>query len=144
MGIIYLKTKKEIQKYYLKKFDIVATILILVATISIAYQRYGINFDIKYESTDASTHYIAAKQFFKNKTLLANPQIEDELYGFEKFMPSAYVNTGILFDISSSFIQEENFYIIYIMFDIMILYLGAMLFYVIATKNTKKIFLKIK
>lgn len=142
-GAIYLKNKKEIQKYYLKKFDILAIISILIIVITISYQRFGTNFEIKYESSDAATHYIAAKQFYKNKMLLVNPEIEDRLFGFESFMPAAYVNTGIAFDVLSGFVSESDFYILYILFDIAIWYIGAVLFYLIATKNTKKIFLHI-
>lgn len=143
LGAIHIKNKKQIQKYYLKKFDIIAIISIFIVVIVIAYQRYGANYAIKYESSDAATHYISAKYFYKNKTLLVDPEIKDRLFGFEKFMPTAYVNTGIAFDIVSNFVSESNFYIIYILFDIMVWYLGAVLFYLIITKSTNKRFLNI-
>ncbi len=143
--LVILMSRKEnnIQKYYVKWQNVLVTILIFISVVLVTYKRYGENLDLKYESSDPATHYIAAKCFYKNKTLLINVENEDRLYHFGSFMPAAYVNTGILFGVASGIISESQFYQIYIIFDIIILLLGAEMFYFLITKNEEKIFLKI-
>lgn len=142
-GIVFIKITKKIQRYYIKWHDILTTIFVFIIVITVGVIRYGKSLNIKYESSDAATHYIAAKQFYKNKSLLSNTEIEDRIYDFKTFMPAAYVNTGICFDIFSSFISEKHFYLVFILFDIFIWYLSSMLFYLIITKGTKTILLNI-
>lgn len=143
LGILIIKKDKKIQKYYLKWQDILVSILIFISVILVTYKRYGKDLDIKYESSDPATHYIAAKCFYKNKTLLINVENEDRIYHFGGFMPAAYVNTGIMFDVASSSISESQFYYIYIIFDVMILLIGAEMFYFLITKNEDNNFLKV-
>lgn len=140
---LIIKKKNEKQSYYFKWQDIVIAILILLTVLGISYKRYGKNLDLKYESSDPATHYAAAKQFYKYKTLLVNVKEVDKIYEFGNFMPAAYVNTGIMFDVASTKINESQFYKVYIIFDIAILALGAEMFYFLITKGEKNIFLKI-
>lgn len=140
---LIIKKKNEKQSYYFKWVDIVIAILILLTVLGISYKRYGKNLDLKYESSDPATHYAAAKQFYKYKTLLVNVKEVDKIYEFGNFMPAAYVNTGIMFDVASTKINESQFYKVYIIFDIAILALGAEMFYFLITKGEKNIFLKI-
>lgn len=134
---LMLKKDKEIQKYYLNWQDILISILIFLSVMFVMYKRYGINLDLKYESSDPATHYIAAKCFYKNKALLLNVENEDKIYDFGSFMPAAYVNTGIMFDVVSKYMSEGEFYHIYIIFDIIILLIGAELFYFLIAKDEK-------
>lgn len=140
---LIIKKKNEKQSYYFKWGDIVIAILILLTVLGISYKRYGKNLDLKYESSDPATHYAAAKQFYKYKTLLVNVKEVDKIYEFGNFMPAAYVNTGIMFDVASTKINESQFYKVYIIFDIAILALGAEMFYFLITKDEKNSFLKI-
>lgn len=140
---VIVKKKNEKQRYYLKWQDIVIAILILLTVLGISYKRYEKNLDLKYESSDPATHYAAAKQFYKYKTLLVNVKEVDKIYEFGNFMPAAYVNTGIIFDVASTKINESQFYKVYIIFDIAILALGAEMFYFLITKDEKNSFLKI-
>ena len=50
-----IRKNKEIQKYYLNKIDLIAVIIILVSTITIAILNYGTNIAVKHAVTDAAT-----------------------------------------------------------------------------------------
>ena len=128
LGIKIYKDK-EIQKYYCRVKDIVSIILMLVIVIGIEYKQYGFPMSIKYETTDPAIHYSAAKDFYNNQQTPVNDE--------NRMMPAAYVNTGILMLLASDFMVEENFYIIYIFFDLAILYLIGITFYIGITNNVE-------
>lgn len=108
--------KKEIQTYFIKVKDIFFLVILFIAIIIIAIEQYGIPFEIKYETTDPAMHFLAAKDFYQNKIL-------------DGEIPGASVNTAILFDIFDFIIPQESFYYIYIVFDLLILYLTGAIFY---------------
>lgn len=113
---------KQIQKYYIKLKDIVALIILLVLVIFIGYKQYGKPLEIKYETTDPAIHYYYADTYYRNQQTPAGE--------LKTTMPGAYTNTGILFTVFSDFISDINFYNIYIIFDISILYLIGAMFYI--------------
>lgn len=124
-GIIIYK-KKEVQKYFIRIQDIIFMIILLVLVIGFAVIHYGIPFSIKYETTDPAIHFMWAKDFYNNKTLT-----------WGSSMPAAYINTALLFDIFDNIVAEQDFYYIYIVFDLIILYLIGAIFYLGITRNTK-------
>lgn len=137
LSIILLKTKK-IQKYYTKMVDIFFTIVVLILTIFIAYRQYGIPFNIKYSSTDASTHYFFAEQFYEKSSLLYKGN--DDFLGIHKSefrLPGAYVNEGILFKIFDNILLKTD---VFILFELSMLYLSGTLFYhlLMSYKQSKK------
>lgn len=138
LAIIAIKIFKDksIQKYYLQKRDIIVMVLMLVLTILIAYKQYGFPFNIKYETTDPGVHYNAAKTFYEQKVLLCDAE-KTSYYGFETFMPAAYVNTGILFEMFSNILDKIDMYMVYILFDLIILYLMSVMFYFSISNNKK-------
>lgn len=140
LAAILLKQKK-IQKYYLKVFDIVFTIILLAIVVFIAYKQYGFPFRIKYEITDGSTHYFYAEEFYKSSTLLYKIESNEifGLYDSDFRLPGAYVNEGILFKIFEGTIANTDLFVLFDLFD---LYLSGILFYYLLNvwaKENKKL-----
>lgn len=123
-GIIY--EKRNFQKYFIKIKDLIFVVVLLILVIGIGIKQYGFPFQIKYETTDPAVHFLATKDFYESKKL-----------DWGGMMPAAFVNTEILFDIFDIIISEESFYYLYIIFDLIILFLTASIFYLgITNKNT--------
>ena len=110
--------KKEKQKYYIRIKDIVCLIVLLVVIISIGLTNYKVPMQIKYQTTDPAVHYEFAKDFYNTKTLK-----------WDSNMPAAAVNTAILFDTFDFVVQEDSFYVLFILFDLGILFLIGAVFY---------------
>lgn len=120
--------KKEIQKYFIRVKDIVFMVILLVVIVGIAITQYGFPFEIKYETTDPAVHFLFAKEMYDTKTLQWNGN-----------MPAASINTEILFDTFDFIVSEQNFYYLFIIFDLIILYLiGAILYLGITNKIESK------
>ena len=121
--------KKEIQKYYIHIRDIIFMIILLVVISVIAITQYGFPFQIKYETTDPAVHFSAAREIYDTKTLQWNGS-----------MPAASINTELLFDVFDFIVPEYSFYYLFIIFDLMVLYLmGAILYLGITNKTESKI-----
>lgn len=132
--------KKRTQKYYIKAIDIISILIILISVLVVSYKEFGFPLRIKYNTTDPAVHYMAAKEFYENSTLLANVE-KHTLYDFETFMPASYVNTGMLFKAFDGIVDKLDFYKIYILFDIFCLFLvGATFYLLIINKMRKKLF----
>lgn len=129
--------KKKIQRYYIKAIDVIVVALLFIITIMVGYKQYGIPLNIKYTTTDPAVHYMAAKEFYENSTLLSNVE-KDTLYDFKTFMPASYVNTGMLFKALDSHIEQLDFYKIYIVFDLICLFMIAATFYMLIMKFMKR------
>ena len=126
--IVYLLKTKKLQKYYVKIEDIIFSILVLIIVIFIAYTHYGFPFNIKYYSTDGSSHYFYAEQFYQNEQLLDKGENEDtfDIYVPQYRLPGAYVNEGILFKIFDGIFLKVD---VFIVFDLIVLYMSGILFY---------------
>ena len=136
-----IRKTKEIQKYYLNKIDLIAVIIILVSTITIAILNYGTNIAVKHAVTDAATHYFAADDFYRYSTLFSRASSDVTNYINSPYlMTGAYVNTGIFFKIFKGIIDETFFCKLYFIFDISIWILSGLLMYTalsIESKNKK-------
>lgn len=137
LGIKIVRDKKT-QKYDIQKMDILSIILILSVTAIVVVNQYGIPFNIKNATTDATVHYFVADEFYHNSMLLykGNSDIFN-LWKVDFFMPGAYINTGILFKIFSNIISETYFCQLFILFDICIWCLSGILMYVLLSKKQK-------
>ena len=135
LGIAKIIKDKKIQKYYIHIQDIIIPIILLLIILGVAYKHFGYPPEIKYKITDSATHYRTAMEFYQKQELLQSHSNTDimNLFNLSSLMPASYVNIGIAFNISSYFIQEDNFYIIYILYDICMLYLAALLMYILLT-----------
>ena len=129
--------RKGIQSFKIEKKDILVTTILIIIVSLISYYDVGKIENIRYYSTDASIHYIAAKEFYQNDQLLYKTQ------GTEtgaQMMPVAYANVGLLFKALEPIVGEMSFYKIFILFDITIFLFSAILFYfIIKDKITTKI-----
>ena len=69
LSIRSIKTK-EIQRYYVRKSDMIFLILILGVIFTISYFRFGIGFEkLTYRTSDPSVHYMASYEFYENSIL---------------------------------------------------------------------------
>ena len=131
-GVLFWRIyrKKETQKYYIKIKDVIFLIVLLAVIITFAVHNYKIPFEIKYQTTDPAVHFENAKNLYNSKTLQ-----------WDSNMPSAAINTAILFDTFDFMVSENDFYSLFIIFDLIILYLIGAVFYLgIITKiNSIKI-----
>lgn len=118
--------EKSVQKYYIKRKDVIAIIILLLIVMILSYINLGKNLDIKYITTDAVVHFTAAKDFYENDELL---NYVDDTNISKGFMTGAYVNTGILFKVVEPLIREMDLYKLFIGFDIFLLFLMGILLY---------------
>ena len=118
--------KKGFQKYSITKRDSIVTLLLLLVVAGIVYKDIGMIENIRYFSTDASIHYIAAKEFYQNDKMLNKTENTETA---KEMMPIAYVNIGMLFKAFEPIVGEMNFYKIFLLFDIIIFYFSALIFY---------------
>lgn len=122
--------KVGFQKYKINKMDIFSTFVIIIVTIVVTFANFGFPFNIKYESSDPSCHYLTALKFMKEEKLLSISH--DDLYGnftCRKF--ASYVNSGLLMKCFEGKINYIDNYIIFIAFGIFILFLTGYLLYFI-------------
>ena len=139
--ILKIKNKKEIQKYYLNKIDLIAVIIILLLAITILVLNYGTDIAIKHGVTDAATHYFASDDFYRYSTLFSRENSDTGKWlNCPYLMTGAYVNTGIFFKIFDGIIDETFFCKLYFIFDMFIWVLSGLLMYTalsIDNKNKK-------
>lgn len=126
--------KRQVQEYYFEKKDLIFIVLLLVIVIAISYLDFGFPFNIKYITTDSSIHYISAKEFYENQSLLLKVE---NIETANAMMPGAYSNIGILFKVFAPLIGEMNLYNVFITFDIFTFFLSGMLFFVTIKKYAK-------
>ena len=132
--IFYLK-KKGLQKFSITKTDIIVTFVIMLVASFIIYKDVGNLERIRYYSTDASIHYISAREFYENDKMLNQTQ---ETETSKQMIPIAYINVGILFKAFEPFVGEMNFYKIFLLFDSIIFCFSGILFYFIIKEKVNK------
>lgn len=123
---IVLLIKKGFQKYTINKKDTIITLLLFLVIIGITYKDVGFFENIRYYSTDASIHYISAREFYENDKMLNKTENTETA---KEMMPIAYVNVGMLFKAFEPIVGQMNFYKIFLIFDVAIFYFSAILFY---------------
>ena len=125
--IVDIIKKKQVQKYYISKKDILITCIILFVTLLMV----GINFRfltrIRYFSMDAMQHYKAAREFSEN-TALFN-KVKENSTTAPSHMPMGYVNVGILFKILRPWMGSIELYKIYILWETYVYFLIGMVGY---------------
>lgn len=129
--------KRGVQSFKIEKKDIIVTVILIIIVSLISFYDVGKIENIHYYSTDASIHYIAAKEFYQNDQLLYKTEGTESP---TQMMPVAYTNVGLTFKALEPIVGEMNFYKIFILFDITIFLFSAVLFYfIIKDKITTKI-----
>lgn len=131
--------KFNLQEYSINKMDVIATLVILIITLGVAYANFGFPFNIKYESGDPATHYLTSVKFMQDERLLTVS--EDKVFkSFESRKFASYVNSGLIMKCFEGEIDIIDNYVIFIAFGIFILYLTGYLIYFVMcnfAKNTK-------
>ena len=136
---LLMKDKKSYQIYYFNIKDFIFLIILLVLTLFIFYIRFGFNFNISYETSDSGIHFLTAKEFF-NHSYLLNKVVDKTVVDFSTRQFASYVNLGILFKVFNPFIGTFDLYKIYILFDMIMLFLGGAIFYFLFSENKKNNF----
>ena len=132
---LFILKNRGMQSFKTSKRDLLITCILIIVVSLISYYNVGKLERIRYYSTDASIHYISAKEFYQNENMLNKTEGTETA---KQLMPIAYVNVGILFKAFEPVIGEMNFYKIFILFDIIILCFSIILFYYIIKDNIEK------
>lgn len=130
LGIIIWK--KGIQAFALTKTDTILTSIVILLVAFIIHKDIGNLENIRYFSTDASIHYIAAREFYENEQMLNKTENTETA---TQMMPIAYVNVGILFKAFAPIIGKMNLYKIFLLFDSSIFCFNGILFYYILKRT---------
>ena len=129
--------KKQIQKYTIKKQDIIFLIIMLVVNVPILYKEFGILDNFRYTSTDAMMHCQAAITFSKGDFLL------DSMTNWEAvnptFMIAGYVNSGMIMKALVGITGEFNLYKIHMFMDLLYYFMIGYVFYLLLTSSKKAI-----
>lgn len=132
--LLILRFKQNRQKYYIKKTDIIISILLLLIVFFVGYKRFGLPINITYETCDAGTHFWTAHDFYEQSFLL-NKVVDKTVVNFETRQFASYVNLGILFKVASPLYSGVGLYKVYVLFDILMLYIAAICFYSLIRNN---------
>ena len=127
---------KEYQKYTVSKKD-VAGLLILCAIFSYIVIREIKPQDggIKYAVVDSAIHYRAAKHFSDNLIIFVNCE-DKTIFDFNVMQTGAYINDGLLMNVVNGLFGIPEYYV-YEMFEIGILFLSSLAFYVLVMNKIK-------
>ena len=129
IGLAYRAIRyKEIQKYFVRKIDIVGIVIILaIFAVMFVKDLYIFNGDVSHMAVDSAIHYRAAKHYSENLKIFIN--VEDKtFFNFNVMQPGAYINDGIFMNIVNGFTHVDHAYI-YQAFETMIMFLGGLAFY---------------
>ena len=132
----------EIQKYYVRKIDIIGILVIfIIFSVMFFKDLYIHNGDITHRAVDSAVHYRAAKHYSDNLKIFIN--VEDKtFFNFNVMQTGAYINDGIFMNVINNITGIEHCYI-YQAFETMILFLSGLALYscFIDKINTKRGFL---
>lgn len=126
--LIAITKKKQIQTYEMRKTDLIYIALIAISVLAISYKNFGIPFNVKYETSDPSVHYLTSVMFAEQDSLLGS--IPDEVYGkLETRKTASYVNSGLLMKILCPELEAMDCYNVFVCFGMFILFLTGWTFY---------------
>ena len=130
---------EAMQKYFIRKQDILAFILIILISIFVSIDQYR-PFDktVATASIDGPMHYSAATNFADNMIILA--KIDNTTgYNFLTMQPGAYINTGLLMNVIRNSPIDLKDFVVFKCFEMGIFTLNVLVFYIlIENKLTSK------
>lgn len=132
--------KREYQKYYWDKKEIIIFFSVLVIVFLLGFYRMRGFEAISYESGDSAIHYRHALCFSEELALLNKNNSQDIVFGsFDKAMAISYVNGGLFLKVLSNF----NSYKTFMVYDVLCLVLCSLMFLATLFKleGTKKNYL---
>lgn len=128
LNLIMMLRKKQVQSYELRKTDLIYIGLIGVVVLAVSYKNFGFPFNIKYETSDPSVHYLTSVMFAEEENLLVEPK--DEVYAnFATRKTASYVNSGLLMKILCPELGAMDCYNVFVCFGIFILFMTGWTFY---------------
>lgn len=128
--IIKIRKTKQIQKYSFNKVDIVYVLLTLVIVLIISYINFGIPFDVKYETSDPSVHYLTSVMFAESESLLVGENNSDPIYkGLDTRKFVSYVNSGLLMKVFCKDLEPMQCYNVFVIFGVLTLFLTGISLY---------------
>lgn len=140
--LIKMVKTKQIQKYKFDKISSCFILIILMVTVLVSIANFGFPFKIKYETGDPATHHLTSV-IFAGQDRLDNLN-EDEVYmHFKGRKIASYVNSGIIMKCFSDVMDEIEYYKIFILFGIFILFMTGSIMYNTLEKFTKNVHGKI-
>ena len=137
MAITILNTK-QIQKYKYDRESLRNIIIILFVTFIVSCLNFGLPFKIKYETGDPATHYYTSVVFAENEELLVR-DIDDVYGSLQVRKIGSYVNSGILMQCFSNILEEADYFNIFVLFGIFILFMTGYIMYCTLEKYTKTV-----
>lgn len=136
--LFIIRKRKEIQKYYILKRDVIFVLIFTFIVFLLGFFRFGFPFNIRYDTCDPGTHFWTTKDFYEQSYLL--DRVTDKtIVNFETRQFGSYVNLGIIFKAVAPFINEFDLWQIYILYDIVMLLLSTLMFYFLVSNEKKKL-----
>lgn len=127
---------KDFQKYTVAKQDVVGlVILCAIFAVIVVKEIRPQDGGLKYAALDSAIHYRAAKHFSDNLMLFVNCE-DKTIYNFNVMQTGAYINDGLLMNVMHGLFDVPEYYV-YEMFDIGILFLSSLVFYVLIMDKIK-------
>lgn len=136
----FLIRGKEKQSYFFESRDLIVLFILLVFTIIIGYLRFGSTPSLNFETTDPAVHYLNGKIFYDENTLTGNTDIIN-IYGSLKNQSSmffSYTNLGTMMQLMDNIYSYTDLYKVFILFELIVFFLSAYLFYFTIKENNKK------
>jgi hypothetical protein len=94
---------------------------------------------VKYDTTDASTHFAAAINTVEEDGVLINTNVNYPInIDFEHLLIGAYINSGIFFEIFRGNLEDMDIYKLYIFFDMFMLFISGIVMYAMVSEINKK------
>lgn len=119
---------KDFQKYFVRKLDVVAFVIILaIFSVMFVKDLYIFNGDVVHGAVDSAIHYRAAKHYAENLKIFIN--VEDKtFFNFSVMQPGAYINDGIFMNIVHNITKLDYAYV-YQIFETTTLFMSGLAFY---------------
>lgn len=127
---------KDFQQYTVKKQDLIGfVVLCAIFAVIVVKEIRPQDGGLKYAALDSAVHYRAAKHFSDHLIIFVNCE-DKTIFDFNVMQTGAYINDGLLMNVVGGLFGIPEYYI-YEMFDISILFLSSLAFYVLILDKIK-------
>lgn len=131
-----IKTTKKIQKYYFDIKDLIICIISIIIVLIIGYLRFGFPLNVVYETSDPGIHFWTSLDFMQQSKLLNH--VTNTSVDFSTRQFASYTNVGILFKVFNPFIGKASLCNVYVICDLITIFISLILFYILVNISTKK------
>lgn len=129
-GILLYKPikHKDYQKYKCSKLDIfMISVILIMFIVMFVKDLYIYNGDVTHVAIDSAIHYRAAKHYSENLELFIYTE-DKTFFDFNIMQTGSYINDGIFMNVINDITGIDKIYL-YQMFDVLVLFIGALGFY---------------